>query len=149
MNAHTLYGGRALTVTFEPATSATPDAPLRTEEIRVRQIPIRDYDAGFKCFTDEVALVAFLAGQPREWAFTLLPESYEEILALGREVNERGFFASCRRRMEADLNREIAISTAVSQMPEDVRRVVLEAGAKAMGLETGSDSFSPPRPRRV
>lgn len=130
-----LLGGVKMTVTFETG---------ETTELLVRQIPVRDYDVGFKSYSDEVALVAFLVGKPREFAFTITPESYEEILTAGREVNEKGFFASCRRRMEAEAAKEIQVATALGSLPAETLKTLTEQGAKL-----SSNSSSIPQPRRV
>lgn len=141
----TLLGLRLIKITLEPLA---PDQPLRELELNVRQIPIREYDSGLKHFSDEIALVAFMVGKPREFALELTPDSYEAILKIGREVNERGFFAFCRRRIEVIQTEQIQMSAALAQMPEDVRQLILNEGAKAMA-STGSPGSSspPPRPR--
>lgn len=140
----TLFGGRKITISLE-GDPATPNQV----EVTVRQIPIRDYDAGFKSFTDEIELVALMVGKPREFVMTLTPESYEEILAAGREVNERGFFAFCRRRIEADTQKEALNAAALAQLPEAARKTIIEQGAKMMASQTLNESSSTPRPRRV
>ncbi len=153
---NTLTGKKQITVTLEPVDGVAKE-PFPVE---VRQIPIRDYDQGFQCFNDEIALVAFLVGMPRTWALALTPESYEEILAVGTEVNQRGFFAFCRRRIEADLQmkmraavhretmRELEMAEAVLRMPTELRNEIMKAGAQAMGLTPSPESSSPPpRPR--
>lgn len=136
----TILGGNKITITLETGA---------TEEIIVRQIPIRDYGDGFKHFNDEVALVAFLAGKPKEFALTLTPESYEEILSVGQEVNASGFFAFCRRRIEANSQQEAMNAAALAQLPEAARKTILEQGAKLMASQNSSGSSSIPQPRRV
>jgi hypothetical protein len=145
MNTDTLFGGRKIEVYFEPLPEgSTPPAQTMT----VRQIPVRDYDVGLKYFTDEIALVAFLVGRPREFAFTLSPQSYEEILSVGKEVNARGFFAFCQRRIEAKEQMDAAALVTIAQLPDEARKLVLSQGAKMTSLNS-SDSSSIPQPRRV
>lgn len=135
-----LLGHKQITVALESGETA---------EVQVRQIPIRDYDTGFKFFTDEIALVGFLAGKNRDFALTLTPDSYEAVLAIGAEVNAKGFFGFCRRRIEANSQAEVAAMATMAQLPEDVRKLVLEQGAKVMASQTSSGPSSPPQPRRV
>lgn len=137
---NTLLGTKTITAIFESGESG---------EVVIRQIPVRDYDAGFKCFTDEVALVALLVGKPREFALTLSPDSYEEILSCGKELNERGFFGFCRRRIEADTQKEALNAAALAQLPEAARKNIIEQGAKMMASQSSSASSSGPQPRRV
>lgn len=136
----TLLGGRPVKVNLLDGTEA---------EFKVRQLPLNEYEKGFAIADDEIALTALICGHPKEWAYNLQPESYEALYQAAKEVNERGFFASYRRHTEAALQREVAISAVVAQMPEEMRRTVMEAGAKAMASATGRDSSSPPRPQRT
>ena len=99
----TLFGGIVLVARFEQASEL--EAAIVPQQIKVRQVPVREYDAGFACVDDEPALVGFLCGQKKEWALTLAPESFEEILITGREVNAKGFFSFCQRRMERNQER--------------------------------------------
>ena len=101
----TLFGGKLMTALFEPLPDGTP---VPAQEIKVRQIPVREYEIGFPLANDEAALVGFLVGKDKNFALTLAPESFEELLATGREVNRRGFFSFCQRRMEQIQRREAA-----------------------------------------
>ena len=85
----TLNGGVMLTVSFEPLADGTVPSPAA---IKVRQIPVRDYETGFPLVDDEPALVGFVCGKDKAWALTLTPDSFEEVLDTGREVNTKGFF---------------------------------------------------------
>jgi hypothetical protein len=143
MNTDTLFGGRKLEVFFEPLADGTVP-PAQT--LLVRQIPTRDYETGLQHYHDEPALVAFLVGQPREFAFTLSPQSYEAVLATGREVNEQSFFAACRRRMAAAQEKEFQAAILMARLPEADREVILRQGAKLLTGSPGSSS-TVPRPR--
>lgn len=145
---NTLTGKRLITVSLETGDGQEAMGDNRAE-VSVRQIPIRDYEAGLKHFGDEIALVAFMLGKPREFALTLTPGSYEAVLTAGKELNERGFFAFCLRRIAATQQEQLQLSAALAQMPEDVRLSILAEGAKAMAstASSGSSSPQPPRPR--
>lgn len=141
----TLFGHQPIPVNFAPNAEGITPPP---GEVRVRQIPVREYREGFQHYHDEEALVAFLVGQPREFALSLAPESYEEILAVGTEVNQRGFFASCQRRMAAEEEIQTRAAGRIAGLPENQRKVILEAGANAMSQTSSpASSFKPPRPR--
>lgn len=140
----TLNGGLMLTVHFEPLADGTP---VLAEEIKVRQIPVRDYDAGFGFMEDEPALVGFLCGKPKAWALTLAPASYEEVLEKGRVVNERGFFSSCQRRMERLEKQNMAQISAMAHLPPETIRLAMETGLarqNASRLPSMSPGFVPP-----
>jgi hypothetical protein len=162
----TLHGGHKITITFDPAADAAPDAQLRTEDVLVRQVPVGEYNDGFKHYANEVALVAFLINKPLAFvtgdAKTKTPgisgASYEEILAVGREVNDRFFFASCRRRIEAQLEtekrgeiylevqRELRIAESFARLPEELRTKMLASIPMALPSGNAPSSSSPPRP---
>lgn len=139
----TLMGGKIITVFFEQESA---EAEARSAEIKVRQIPIRDYEAGFKCHTDEVALVGFLVGKDREFALTLTPESYEAIIETGKEVNEKGFFSFCRRRIAVNQDRETQTAVAFAQLPAEARNALM---AEAVKLNPSSVPSSISQPRRM
>jgi len=138
MNHITLNGGKKLTVTFEPVGESAPVS----SEIKVRQIPVRDYEAGFPLVNDEAALVAFLCGQPKPWALTLSPESFEEVLNTGREVNEKGFFTFCQRRMERTQKEQAALYGALATLPTETVNKLMEKGL-AIQSQSHSPSLSP------
>lgn len=137
----TLLGGKNITITLDRDPSA-PDQPPRSESILVRQIPLRDYPEGLRLYRDEISLVALLLGKPVEFVLGtekspgLSPESYEEVLRVGREVNEKHFFAFCRRHIEAAQHEaaqlEIARAEAVLQLPEEKQAAIRAQGMKAL-----------------
>ena len=135
----TLNGGLKLTVHFEPLADGTP---VLAEEIKVRQIPVRDYDAGFAFLEDEPALVGFLCAKPKAWALTLAPASFEEVLEKGRLVNESGFFSSCQRRMARLGKQNAEMISAMAHLPPETIRLAMETG---LARQNASRSpFSPP-----
>ena len=137
----TLFGGKPITVKFEPVPDPVAEGGFRMpapESIKVLQIPVRDYDAGFGFVADEVALVAFLCGKPREWALTVAPDSFEEILTTGREVNAKGFFSFCQRRTEHLERENAALIGAMATLPPETMRLAMQ-----IGLEKQSQSRSP------
>jgi hypothetical protein len=144
----TLYGGTTISVAFEPAgaESGAPNAALRAREIRVRQIPISDYETGFALAGDEIALVGFLCGQDKAWARSLTPESYEAVLAAGQEANARGFFAFAARRAEELAKREQAAMLVGLQLAQE-NPALLELAIRHSGSPSPAPSLtSPPRP---
>ena len=130
-NNITLFGGKMVTVRFEPLADGTVPA---AQEIKVRQIPVRDYEAGFPLVDDEPALVSFLAGKDRPWSLTTAPASFEEILATGREVNAKGFFSFCRRRMERNREREADMIGLMATLPADQMKTLTERGLELQRL---------------
>ena len=139
-NARTvaLNGGVMLTVLFE---SAGAEGPVNGS-VKVRQIPVRDYDAGFPFIADEPAMVGFLCGQNKAWALTLTPASFEEILETGREVNEKGFFTHCQRRMERIQKEQAALYGALATLPQETVKLMMEKGL-TMLKQSHSPSLSP------
>lgn len=85
----TMFGGRVVKVVFEDNN---------TEEVKVRQLPLRDYDRAFAVIDDEIALTAHICGKSKDWALSLQPESYEALQEKAREVNGRGFFGWSERK---------------------------------------------------
>lgn len=125
-----LNGGLEIDVLFEAVNGMLP----ASERVKVRQVPIRDYNEGFKLVDDEPGLVSFLAGKPKDWALSLSPGSYEEILAKGREVNKVGFFPYCQRRTEREQTRTLQV---LQNIPPQALEAVIALGRK---------STSPPLP---
>jgi len=141
-----VHGGKLITVNFEPVADAAAEGGFRTpspESVKVRQIPVREYDAGFALLQDEPALVGFLCARPKQWVLTLTPDSYEEALVTGREVNARRFFTFCQRRTEQIEKQDAAMIGAMVSLPEDKLRMALELGRKSMSPTT-SPGFVPP-----
>jgi hypothetical protein len=85
----TLFGGRLIIVTHEDGGS---------EEVKVSQLRLADYDRAFLLIEDELGLTAVMCGKDKAWINTLQPESYDELQAVAREVNARGFFSFAERR---------------------------------------------------
>jgi len=133
-----LNGGILLTVLFEAVGTAEPVS----SQVKVRQIPVREYETGFPFVDDEPALVGFLCGQPKEWALTLSPSAFEEILETGREVNAAGFFSSCQRRMERIQKAQAAMYGALANLPQETVKLMMERG-QAMLSQSPSPTLSP------
>ena len=124
----TLFGGKNIIAHFEPLPcgTAVPD-----ETVKVRQIPVREYESGFLLVNNEPALVGFLCGKPKAWALTLSPDSFEELLAVGQEVNERGFFSFCQRRMEHAAQEQADMIGMMAKLPEETMNLIMERGRTA------------------
>ena len=128
----TLFGGKSLTVYFEQP--AAPAEPILPEAIKVRQIPVREYETGLPLVDDEPALVGFLCRKDKAWALNLAPESFEEILTIGREGNAKGFFSFCQRRTE-----RAAKAQAVARLPDERRLATLLAFIRALEASAQDD----------
>jgi hypothetical protein len=138
----TLFGGRLATVTFLDG---------RTDEITVRQLPLRDYEKAFNILDDELALTALICGMDKAWltgtkedgSDGLQPESYEALRAAAQEVNGKGFFAWSQRRAERVQAQLLQNAGLLAALPP-------EAVQKAMDASNPSRPSSPgsaPRPR--
>jgi len=140
----TLNGGLKHTVNLEPLADGTLPPAV---EIKIRQIPVREYENGFPLVDDEPALVGFLCAKDKIWALGLAPESFEEVLTKGREVNAKGFFSFCQRRMERAEKQNASMIAAMATLPADVVKLAMETGlAKQNQLRspTLSPGFVPP-----
>ena len=147
----TLFGGKTITVHFEPLPDgpgfAEASPPVPDAQIKVRQIPVREYETGLPFIDDEPALVGFLVAQTsglcgKAWALTLTPESFEEVLTTGREVNEKGFFSFCQRRMERAAREQAAMIGVMATLPPETMKLAMERGL-AMQAQSRSPTLSP------
>lgn len=86
-----------------------------TESISVSQLSIKQYEAAFQKLDDEFALNAFICGKPKDWCYSLAPESYEAINSAVKTVNEKGFFVYADRRQAALIRRLNSVSPATLQ----------------------------------
>jgi hypothetical protein len=136
----TLFGGKTITVHFESIFadgSTTPDA-----QVKVRQIPVREYETGFPFVDDEPALAGFLCGKDKPWAINLTPESFEEVLTIGREVNAKGFFSFCQRRTERAAREQAAMIGIMATLPPETLKAAMERGL-AIQAQSRSPILSP------
>lgn len=138
--ATALAGGRQVNILRE----VRPDEPAVPETVKVRQIPVRDYDAGFVLADDEAALAGFLCGKDRPWALTLTPESFEEVLETGREVNQRGFFSCYQRRSDRARKQETEAMARIAALPFETQKLILENGQKLASPTTSPALLPPP-----
>jgi hypothetical protein len=105
MNPNTILLGKVTrAVTFEDG---------RTGDLEINQFRLRDYRAAFALADDEIGLVALATKQPRNIIETLLPESFELVLANVKEVNKDGFFPFADRKM-------LAAAENMRKMPPEV-----------------------------
>jgi len=147
----TLHGGRNITVKFEPVADPAAEGGFRKpaeESIKVRQVRIAEFPAGFELVKtkDEVGLVAFLCARQKPWVLTLQPESYEDILTAGREVNERGFFSFCRRRTEQEEAADASWIAKMTNLPPETLKLAMEMGRKST-LPSLPPGYVPPPAR--
>lgn len=119
----TLMGGLTISVMF---------ADGHQEEIQVRQIPIGEYEQGFRLRADEIALVGFLCGKDKAWATSLHPIAYEEVLKTGQEVNAQSFFPWLKRRAEQELERQAEMLSAMATLPPETAKLAMQMGAASI-----------------
>ncbi len=136
----TLFGGQTVSVMHEDSSLS---------EVKVRQLRLADYEAAFRFLEDEIAFTAFCCsvGEPetpktREWALTLQPESYEELQAVSRLVNAKGFFAYADRRKVREQQNQERLFAAAATMPPEMLAEAMRLGARSLESETQL-----PRPR--
>jgi hypothetical protein len=134
----TCFGGRTTEVLL---------ASGGQETIRVRQILLTEYPAAIPLLGDEIALTAFMcrpqSGEDvkpfdKAWALKLQPESYEQIQAIAKEVNAKGFFSYAARYLEKERAEEERWARAAGDMPPEF----LERA-----IELGRSRTTAPRPR--
>ena len=124
----TLFGGRLITITREDGS---------TEEIRVRQLPLADFEKAFALLDDELGLVALICGKDKAWLNGtppdykdgVSPESYENLHAAAREVNLRGFFSFSDRRQVREQATQDRMVKAMSTLTPDALKTAMELGA--------------------
>ena len=84
-------------------------------ELEVRQFPLRDYPEAQKAVDDEFALAALAVGTPKDFIFTLSPESFEELQLAVAEVNAKGFFVWSLRQKQKLMERINSASPQILQ----------------------------------
>lgn len=85
----TLKAGRKITVTVDDTGAS--------EEVVVRQLPVKDYQKAIAVADKEIELAAVVVAKPVAWVESLTPESYEELVVAMNEVNAKGFFTFAAR----------------------------------------------------
>ena len=139
----TLFGGRAAQARYLDGT---------TEDLRVRQLPLGEYEAAFKLLEDEIALTARICGRDRAWADQLAPESYEALRLLAEEVNANGFFAWSARQVERLRDQQARAFEALAALPPEALEAAYRLGLseRPAGLPaTSPTSWPTPAPRRA
>ena len=118
---HTLFGGAKINVILEDGSA---------QEWTVRQIRLREYQAGFKLIEDEFGLVGLACDVKRTVVETLSPDSFTEVYAKVEEVNAKGFFTYAARQRE--------------RAAEMLQRLPLELVAQAMAQNLPTSSMLSP-----
>jgi len=72
----------------------------RTETVRVNALSVRDFKIYLDKLDDESGRIEMATGKPDKWADILTPSAHEDILAAVEEMNDPGFFAWLRRRVQ-------------------------------------------------
>ena len=122
----TLFGGREIKVRLIDGTET---------EIKVRQIPIGEYETALKLLDNEIAFVTFVC-EPRPKTpsapkiETVEPEFYEALYAAALEVNAKGFFSWKARRDSRDQEKE-ATKLAALAGAEVTKELVMQSALAA------------------
>ena len=152
----TLFGGRTVPVAFNDGTVG---------EIKVRQLPLADYEKAFSLLQDELALTALICGQAGEWLVGVqasacpplqsdtlkrelqpgvTPESYEALRTAAWEVNANGFFAWSARRSAREQQAQGQMLQALATLPPAAIEQIAQLGMVAVRKDT-SPTSSPKR----
>ena len=99
----TLLGG-------SPATASTRQGT--TEEVFLRQLPVRLYPKLRDLASDESAQLELYCDRPSGWADTLTPESHEALLAAAEDLNS-DFFQRWVERQRTKQERVIGETASV------------------------------------
>lgn len=86
----TITGGRTMQARFTNGT---------TEDVFLRQVPIRQMPTYLATMDDEPALLELVADKPKGWADGLTVESHAELITASEALNSDTFFAWLRRRV--------------------------------------------------
>lgn len=137
----TLFGGRLVAVTFNDGS---------TGEIKVRQLPLGEYERAFAVLDDEISLVALICGLKRDELVGTLstaspsssssnpsgvtPESYELLQVAAEEVNKNGFFVWSVRRTAKQDEKQGRMVEAMATLPPDVIKLALEVGKATLPI---------------
>lgn len=70
-----------------------------TEVLKVRQIPVEEYPGYLKAQEDECAMVDILCGKPSGFFKELTPDSFEQVIIQGEEINKDFFGRWVQRKL--------------------------------------------------
>jgi hypothetical protein len=91
----TVSGGKLLSVTRE-----NPDGTTATEQVKVRQLKIKEFPEYAAALDDEPKLASLLCSKTPGWADALTNESLEQIVREGKRINADFFERWCQRKRE-------------------------------------------------
>lgn len=109
----TLLGGKEITVLLENGES---------EQIKVRQLPIRKLEEFLQKIGDEDAMVELYASKESGWSQRLSRDSWEQVLDLGEAMN-LDFFT---RRAKARIERQEKIMPGFKDRLEQTQSKMIE-----------------------
>ncbi len=146
--SETLFGGRTVSVQHEDGT---------TEDVKVRQLRLADYEDAYKRSEDEFEFTSFCcsatgseAPLTKVWALSLQPQSYERLQIAAQEVNAAGFFQFASRKKDREQQAERRANERLAEMivllPSEKIAQALELGA---GRASTSRTPSPKPPARL
>lgn len=93
----------------------------KSEKVKVRLVPVRQFDDYMKVVFDQPAFVEFVTGKDKGWADNLTDESMSAIDEMGRKLNDP--------RLDRHLDRQMAVVNQAKPMAE-------KAGALTRSLQT-------------
>lgn len=108
---NTLNGGKTMTAKFIEGNE---------KEVTVKQITVGDYKKCFPMVDDEIELTGFVCGLMPPEMNLLTPESYEQLWAAVREVNEKGFFTYATRQLDR-------AQKQMEAMPPEMLKVAMQS----------------------
>lgn len=88
------------------------------EEVKIRQVPLKDYKKGFTICEDEISRVGFICAKDEAWVYSLTPESYEMLAVETEKVNTH-FFAFCARQQQE-------LTARINQMRPEIAQAAIE-----------------------
>lgn len=143
----TLFAGRTVTVIYDDDSS---------EDVLLRQLPLREYERAFGLLADELALTAFFCGRDKQWLFGATaaataavpqraptPASFEVLRRVAAEVNE-SFFAWSARRQQQEAAAQKTMIEALANLPAEAVEQVIKLGWASIS-PTSSGTSSPRR----
>lgn len=118
-NFEILYGGVDLNVRrIIPPSNEGGEPELKSEQIKVKKVGLRDLPALSNAMGDEIAEVAVYIGKPLEFAETILPEDQLEILSRGRALNTKVFIDWCAGQNKRAESMGIDLKALAHQKPD-------------------------------
>lgn len=104
-----LFGGKVVPVTLRDGS---------TEEVRVKEIPIRQFETFLIAIEDEAQIISIVTGKDEDWVDNLADESHEALVAAAMDVNFT--------RVERWLDRKVSRGQQFENNPAVQKALVLQ-----------------------